>query len=1693
MKLKFESDLLRSKRFDFVNNENFSIDRIQCFSISNDSSKIAICYAKQKVVMIFDLSSYEIKSKFALKAADKNSQKSFQIVAIEFANDGERLAIAQSDNVIFVYRIGNSWDQKKTIINKYSLNCPALHLDWLPSGIVFASSDGRVKLIQTSLNKMSTIINVPDSFCVSMSSYKDQIIVGFQNGQIWYCSLNKNLNSNTNIRESSTCLLITLNVAPSTLAFISSGFICAAGFDGRLAIIEISESEIKSNSIGAKTNTTQAIEIGKEISGAASSSTGSILIVAAKETLIVFELDSKTWKSKFIVDLENSHFITGLRWTNDGTKFIVATINQSVSVFRCIWLKKRINSRFLVDFIGSRQIVIEDCETNHSMMFDSLFEIKDIKIHKKAFAVIYTSDSIIMGSLSNKKHRSEIEWAEMTMNGMRFNFDYENFVIITTAGEIHVIEIGQNQILGSIRTDFISTHLISIRVDEKGSNATKLIAYLVDAKTIAITNLSTGFQLNSWSHSERIDWLELNEIGNQIIFRDKALKLILLPDIYDQNFKILLNSACSFVQWIPASTVIVAQCKEKLYVWYDFDSPTIYPIKEGETNEAYQIERSNGMTKVCFTNPLSDIVLNETRLEFDTAIEKKDFKRAESFLETLQSNSNHQDSLNNQNRLSETGDLKAMWLSLGNLAMKNSDLIIAERAFAAIGDLPKLDFIRQCQEDDNLLALLYSNWDRFETGPFDAVLTAYLKTHNWDRALNYVKKFERRDLIENLSEQHYQWLIDTGQYTMAARILKDQNKIVEAIDLLMKSKQYRQLAGMIVDLTAHSDHETSGSLFSKSKIIDLDVILKVIKYLEQTEAYEEAGDLCKLNLVDDKEKALRFYLKSKSFTKAINLAREYAPDQVVALELQYAEYLLRDLNDPASSINHFIEAGKSDRALEAAVKAKQFDRAAEIAQILETIPIQYGKKIAEYYVSKNEVEPALEIYLNMGCIRDAVQLLNEKGQSVRAYKIAKQFMSADEAREMYVIIAKSYESEKKFQEAERIYIACNDVDAAISMYKNNQEYDSMIRLVKRYHPDLLQETCIYLAKELESKNLFKQAECYYLMAGDWQQAIVMYKNNSKWEDAYRVARSSGGTSLAKQVAFHWAKDMSDIQQSITLLNKFGLLNQVVDYSLENKEFEFALALISNSDDLQHKLTDVKLKYALWLEKEGYYFEAENMYLEANKPREAIVMHLHRNNFDDALRIAENATQSDDNEMVKDILITQARFVFNQMKQSKNFDRLDLFESLLLRAGRIELAISLLQDSGLWKEALRMAEQYAPHTLDSLRRDLISTNNSDTQVASTNINETNTNDRGILFGQDNSNVFLDQVELIKALKEAEKNSDKESIVLYSIILSGQLLKDHQVFDSLRILAKHSSIVFERIDSKKILPRIAAIILADDENESDGLSDDARDNASINYLEDQLQKFSLLRDCLQQFLSINRMTLNRMEKDSFEKFLLIAHYLVIKCTLEKIMQNELDSPIIGSVKELHLKLTISLLRYTDIIRADYAFLDAGRACRSANRFQMAFVFFNHFLDLIDAVDEQDYAVDHSDFIGTDIPTEVPLPKRIIFSNLLIEEIRSWVLQISIDTQISQSLPLRDGQVYEASLLNADQTRCLPCLVTGYPLTASDQSIEFVKGKYAVNKEDWNKLLMITKISNEANLRLILRFLNSLSDDGNILPMN
>ena len=97
----------------------------------------------------------------------------------------------------------------------------------------------------------------------------------------------------------------------------------------------------------------------------------------------------------------------------------------------------------------------------------------------------------------------------------------------------------------------------------------------------------------------------------------------------------------------------------------------------------------------------------------------------------------------------------------------------------------------------------------------------------------------------------------------------------------------------------------------------------------------------------------------------------------------------------------------------------------------------------------------------------------------------------------------------------------------------------------------------------------------------------------------------------------------------------------------------------------------------------------------------------------------------------------------------------------------------------------------------------------------------------------------------------------------------------------------------------------------------------------------------------------------------------------------------------------------MRYTKVIRADKAFLDAGNAARKEQIYSTAFVFLNRYLDLADAIDDPDGAAlaDNTDFNTSDIPSpyDIPLPDKNLLSELERDEIKDWVLQMSMDTNV------------------------------------------------------------------------------------------
>lgn len=93
------------------------------------------------------------------------------------------------------------------------------------------------------------------------------------------------------------------------------------------------------------------------------------------------------------------------------------------------------------------------------------------------------------------------------------------------------------------------------------------------------------------------------------------------------------------------------------------------------------------------------------------------------------------------------------------------------------------------------------------------------------------------------------------------------------------------------------------------------------------ELYELAGDLSQK--MRQSNAAIDYYRQGKVFARAIELARNVSPEEVTNLEEEWGDWLVSRRQTDAS-ISHYIEAGATGKALEAAVTAKQWRKAVQV-------------------------------------------------------------------------------------------------------------------------------------------------------------------------------------------------------------------------------------------------------------------------------------------------------------------------------------------------------------------------------------------------------------------------------------------------------------------------------------------------------------------------------------------------------------------------------------------------------------------------------------------------------------------------------------------------------------------------------------------------------------------------------------------
>ncbi|RXG52407.1 Intraflagellar transport protein [Armadillidium vulgare] len=295
-------------------------------------------------------------------------------------------------------------------------------------------------------------------------------------------------------------------------------------------------------------------------------------------------------------------------------------------------------------------------------------------------------------------------------------------------------------------------------------------------------------------------------------------------------------SYSTFVQWVPGSDVVVAQSRDQLCIWYNIDNPerkTAFPIK----GEIIDIERADGRTEVIVQDGHQELsyALDEGLIEFRTAIDDGDYLRAMNYLETLPF----------------TPESESMWRTLAKLSIEENRLFIAERCFAALGDVAKVRYLQEINairekiqiatgEDgiDNFevqakLAILNKQFKTAEgvlidNNDLDAAMNMYQSLHKWDEAVELAEMKGHHD-VENLKKLHMQWLLDTHQEGHAGEIKEKEGNPLGAISLYLSAGRPAKAATIIA---------TNIDLQNDSELVST-----VADALLKAELFERAGEL----------------------------------------------------------------------------------------------------------------------------------------------------------------------------------------------------------------------------------------------------------------------------------------------------------------------------------------------------------------------------------------------------------------------------------------------------------------------------------------------------------------------------------------------------------------------------------------------------------------------------------------------------------------------------------------------------------------------------------------------------------------------------------------------------------------------------------------------------------------------------------
>ncbi|KAM3966306.1 intraflagellar transport protein Oseg2 [Aphomia sociella] len=1652
------------------------------WSPNNVKLAVATC---ERVVLLYDCDGVR-RDKFSTKPADAAAgKKSYVITSISFSENSELLGIAQSDNMVFVYRVGADWSGKKVICNKFPLTGAPTRLLPADNGFFTATTDGKIRSLDCKSNKSSSLWTV-GSCCVSLAKGGEGTLAsGHVDGTLY-------LNGRLLLRYA----------LPPTALILLPPYLIVGSCDGRVTVYEAQRGAL------LRSLEPELPPDRRDLIAAAPSPSGQTIAFGVFDGCLVGEVKESGAVELSSLHIPNLYAARALAWSADGTKLAVASQTGAVILLEAVLRRWVWRDSVEVQHVSARQLVLRRLARDApSLTVSSKFapDIFNVKfIGNDWYAVCRTSSTLILCDIA-RGLTSEIPW---TGGGERIYAAVGGACLLHRAGELSVVEYGLDKVLHTVRTERVNPHVLSVRINEGVSSASgrdrKHLAYLLDRQTIAVVDLSTGVQLGQWWHEARIDWLELNESGQLLLLRDTRRRLVLLR--LNNGDKEIIASGVGFVQWIENSDAVVAQTPTHLLIWYTAWESGSVEMAECSGGVAVDVEAR----RVIFEGgQIPYLQLDEHRLAFNNALRSGDLIGCAAYLDGVGSNA----------------DVAPLWRQLAERALADDDIQLAAKCYREVGDEARMFYLDKTVElaaaeaDGDINAGLQNPLLRARLAIFagdlpsaeeyyvkkagrpELAISMYKQFNRWTDAISLAERVDRAS-VSTLKQQHMDYLSSTGRLGEAGAALAASGDVQGAVRMWLKGSRARRAAAILLQ---------HPSLLRDTELVD-----SVRTQLIQEEWWEMAGEIAER--CGENRTAVDYYAKGNNFARAVQLARETCPGEVTRLELAWGTWLVTS-RQAGAAVPHLIEAGDTRAALTAALKAHHYRKALQIVQVIEDKESirEQCEQLGDHFISTQEWETAEQVLSSCGMAERCVRAYNAAGRATEGLRLAAAHLSEEDTRAIYIPLAQQLRSDGQLRKAEQIYIGLGEPDEAISMYKDASQYEAMLRLVAAHRSSLLEATRRHVAQALHASGDLRAAENYYIQADDWKSAIQMYRTAGQWEGAERVARAHAPSAVQQQVALQWAASLGGAPAA-RLLAARGLAALGARWALQAQRWDIATELSELGGGITKREVCRHEAAALAEERPE---EAEAAFLRAAAPDDAVRMWLARGQHARALALAEGHAPH----MVEEVLVEGARAAAERGDLPK-------FEALMIRANRPREVVQHYKDLELWEEASRVSREYLPDSGEPVPPTVPPLLQRAAEHA----------DRGewweaveLLINASAAGAAGGAAKLAEraALRAARLARDRlkgapRRAAAHMLADRFAAIGQSDIGEQLRTALTEGysgddevpgTLPQEDYEEEAVASPLVRQPSAEASAEADGEAEALERLARAGHWQRCLARASrtaaphyALRYCAHLFKAHPRMEGVDIESEEVSEALSLVletlrQYLVWESGSERALSSS-DVPLARAISgellvraslaprsfsaltdaaaamlaagaddralqaitllmALHVpqiapKAARALPRYTDIIVADVTYYMCGVTVRSEGNsgFREAFVLLNRCLDLVEAAeDDTIHLLDYTDFECTDWSHQPLVLEGGCLRGGALHDAREWVLAVSMDQAVEQTLPLERGGEY-ASRVGADQ-QC--CVLTGYPLGA--RLVTFTNGRCA-NREWWSRATSAAK---------------------------